>query len=213
MKKACFLFLCCSLMAVVSAQTFSEWFRQAKTQKKYLIQQILAYQSYLGYIKKGYNIVKSGNGIIGALKQQDLDQHKDQYDRLKKASPAVRNNPKVAAIMNLQGAILPIADKQIRQSANAVVLSPDERTYIRKVFQNLLAQCNENMTQLSYLITGGEIQLSDDERMQRIDQLYADMQVKYTFAYSFSREAGILRLTRSREAATIENRKLLHQQH
>lgn len=210
MKIAFIMMTVCCAAITGNAQRFNEWFKQAKTQKKYLLQQIAAYQLYLGYLKKGYNIVKDGNGLIGTLKQEDLDQHKDKYARLKKASPAVRNNPKVSAIINLQTAILSITQKTMGQLPPAALLSNEERTYIRNVFQKLLEQCNKNMTELNYLVTDGEAQLSDEERMQRIDQLYADMQVKYTFTYSFSKEAGILRLVRSREAATIQNRKLLH---
>jgi hypothetical protein len=213
MRKIFSIILFCCIAFNGHAQNFNEWFKQKKTQKKYLLQQILAYQLYLGYLKKGYNIVQRGNGIIGTLKQEDRDQHKDKFERLKKASPAIRNNPKVAAILRLQEAILPIIQKTGGQIETAIVLNAGERTYIKKVFQNLLDQCKENMNQLAFLITDGQVQLSDDERMQRIDALYADMQVKYTFVYSFSKESGILRLARSREAATLGNRTLIHQQH
>ena len=204
---------CCCIALSANAQTFSEWFRQAKTQKKYLLQQILAYQQYLGYLNKGYSIVKNKNSLINSLKQADLDQHKDKYDRLKKASITIRQYPKVTAILNLEAAILPIATKATRQAAVAAILSPVEANYIKKVFDQLLEQCDDVIEELSDLLTSGEFQLSDEERLKRIDQLYADMQVKYTFAYSFNSESRILRLVRAREANTINNRKLIYQRH
>lgn len=38
------------------AQTWDEWFNQKSTQKKYLLQQIAAFEAYLSYAKKGYDI-------------------------------------------------------------------------------------------------------------------------------------------------------------
>ncbi|MBK8310917.1 MAG: hypothetical protein IPL04_08535 [Chitinophagaceae bacterium] len=36
----------------VNGQTLAEWTQQKKTQKKYLLQQIVALQVYIGYAKK-----------------------------------------------------------------------------------------------------------------------------------------------------------------
>lgn len=47
---------------LAEAQTFDEWFRQKKTQKKYLVQQIAALKVYLGYLKEGYEIAQKGMG-------------------------------------------------------------------------------------------------------------------------------------------------------
>ena len=41
------------------SQKWDEWFKQKKTQKKYLIQQIAALKVYLGYLKEGYDIAIS----------------------------------------------------------------------------------------------------------------------------------------------------------
>ena len=58
MKKILILFLLTIIVTTTQAQTFAEWFRQKKTQKQYLIQQIAALQVYIGYAQKGYSIAK-----------------------------------------------------------------------------------------------------------------------------------------------------------
>lgn len=194
----------------VHAQKWSEWFRQAKTQKKYLLEQIAAYQTYLSYLNTGYNVIKNRNNLIGLLKQADMDQHQDKYERLKRASPAVRNDPKVLAIIDLGKAIIPIANKTSIQAAQAALLQPAEAAYIKKVFDGLLAQCERVLDELSYLVTDGKIALTDAQRMDRISQLYVDMQVKYTFAYAFSREARILNLTRKRTQTAVKVQKNIY---
>jgi hypothetical protein len=211
MKKVIFSMLMGLLAIHVHAQKWSEWFRQAKTQKKYLLEQIAAYQTYLSYLNTGYNLVKDKNNLLGLLKGADLDQHRDKYERLKKASPAVRNNPKVQAILDLGEGIIPIAHKTIVQAAQAALLQPTEAAYIKKVFDRLLEQCQQVLEELSYLVTDGKVQLTDAQRLERINELYADMQVKYTFAYSFSREARILNLTRKRTTTEVNAQNDIHQ--
>ena len=69
----------------VEAQTFSEWFRQKKTQKKYLLQQIAALQVYIGYAQKGYRIAKEGLTTIGGFTKGEFDLHSD-FQKLCKGS-------------------------------------------------------------------------------------------------------------------------------
>ena len=193
------------------SQTFNEWFRQAKTQKKYLLEQIMAYQHYLAYLKKGYAIGKVGTGQINTSEEGSLQQEAERQRRLETVSPAVRRYPKVASILSLLQAIFPLSQKSKNQATTAAVLSLSEASYIRQVFDNLLQACEGSGKELSDLLTNGKFQLTDAERLERIDRLYADVQVKYTFAVSFSQEAGVLRLSRYREAAELQNQKIIQQ--
>ncbi len=52
------------LFQSANAQTWDEWFKQKKTQKKYLVQQIAALRVYLDYLKKGYTVVHNGLNTI-----------------------------------------------------------------------------------------------------------------------------------------------------
>jgi hypothetical protein len=58
MKRLLFILSILLLYSMCPAQTptFSEWFRQKKTQKKYHAQQINALQVYLEFVKKGYGV-------------------------------------------------------------------------------------------------------------------------------------------------------------
>lgn len=60
MKKLIAIITLTIFVTVCNAQTFAEWFKQKETQKKYLIQQIVAFQMYLGYVQKGYSIAQKG---------------------------------------------------------------------------------------------------------------------------------------------------------
>src|SRR4051812_14383767 len=85
-----------------SAQTFDEWFKQKKTQKKYLIEQIAAFQMYLGYVQKGYSIARKGLTTIGNIKKGDFNLNNDFFSSFKSVNPTIRNYSKVAEIIAFQ---------------------------------------------------------------------------------------------------------------
>ena len=75
MKNIMIYFFCLLNITALKAQTFSEWFRQKKTQEKYLIQQIAGLEVYAGYLKKGYKIFDTGSKTISKIKSGDLNMH------------------------------------------------------------------------------------------------------------------------------------------
>src|SRR3954469_16187075 len=83
-------------------QTFSEWFRQKKTQKKYLIEQIAALQVYTGYLEKGYSIVIEGLSQISNIKHSDFDLHADYFSSLKYINPSIKNYKVAYAIIDMK---------------------------------------------------------------------------------------------------------------
>src|SRR5258706_10649819 len=83
-------------------QTYDEWFRQQKTQIKYLTEQIAALQVYAGYVEKGYKIAKDGLDAIHAIKQGDFSLHNKYFSSLKNVNHNVKAYAKIADIIALQ---------------------------------------------------------------------------------------------------------------
>ncbi len=71
--------LCIMLAAfpfqLIRAQTFSEWFRQKKTQQRYLLEQIAALRVYAGYVHKGYGIVSDGLQTVRDITNVEFNLH------------------------------------------------------------------------------------------------------------------------------------------
>jgi hypothetical protein len=53
-------------------------------------------------------------------------------------------------------------------------------------------------------------QMKDDERLKRIDRIYADMQDRYSFCSSFSEEMGLLAVQRMGDQIEIKHSKLIN---
>lgn len=179
--------------SAVHAQTFGEFFNQKKTQKKYLLEQIAALQLYLGYAKKGYQLVDGGLQTVRDITKGEFNLHGVFISSLKTVSPAVRKNVKVAEILAYQ---INIARWFGEFKGNAL-LSPGDQLYILEVKAEVLANCARDLESLLMVMTSGRLEMGEAERIRRIDLLYESMQDKAAFTADFM--GKVERLVRNRE--------------
>jgi hypothetical protein len=78
------------------------------------------------------------------------------------------------------------------------------------VFDFLLQDCLEGINELLAIITSGELEMKDNERLTRIDKLYTDMQDKYTFCTVMSEDMAMLAAQRMGEYWEIQKSKLIN---
>lgn len=203
------LLLLLTLSSAANAQTFSEWFRQKKTQKKYLIQQIAANQVYLEYLNKGYQIAKDGLGTIGSFKRGEFNLHGDYFNSLKYVNPEVKHYLKVVDIITLQVRIVRGTSSNLRQLSESDVFSSEEIKYVQGVFRRLFDDCEAALDELITITTDGELEMKDDERIARIDQIYLEMLDKHTFFQSFRKEAQMMAAARIQENKDVNTSRAL----
>jgi hypothetical protein len=192
------------------AQTFSEWFRQSSTQRKYLIQQIAALQIYFKYAKKGYDIAQKGLKTIHDIKNGDFNLHNTFFVSLKNVNPAVKNYAKLADIIAMQTKIIRQAKKSIQLLKQPGAIAGNEANYCTGVFNSLLDDCIKTIDLLLLVTTSGKLEMKDDERIRQIDLLYADTQNKQSFCASFSNTVQLLCLLHKAEQTDINYSKLLN---
>lgn len=204
MKKLIILLMLNFFYTGIQAQAFNEWFRQKKTQKKYLIKQIAELKIYLKAVKKGYSIAKEGLTIIGDIKDRDLNLHTAYFRSLETVNPAVSGNEKVEDIIALQKEIMNMYKHFYSHLEESGVFDSEEVAFVHRVYERLIVDCANTIDELIVITTSGKLQMKDNERLQRIDALHLDMQGKYTFAQSFSHEATVLAVHRVRENNNIK---------
>lgn len=193
------------------AQTFNEWFRQKKTQIRYLVQQIAANQVYIGYLQKGYRIARTGLTTVNDIKHGDFDLHYAFFDSLKYVNPKIRNWTKVADIALMQVQIIKAAKAAVQQSRLSKQFSSSEFTYLQNVFSHLLDDCSKDIDALLAIATSGKTAMTDDERIRRIDGIYTAMQDKLLFSKAFADQAVMLTAQRHSEEADIDVSKQLNE--
>ena len=200
----------CNGAAQAQTPNWNEWFRQKKTQRKYLIQQIAALKVYLEYLKKGYKIVDKGLTTIGDIKDGTFKMDKDYFNSLKQVSPVVKNSPKLKEVLAYQHSIRKDLYKLVLDSRKDANLSPDEVQYIEDVYQNMLKECEASIDELMVITTSGEAEMKDDERLLRLDKVHDDMQDKYAFTQDFISSTRLLSLERAKEKNQIKRFRTIY---
>ena len=210
MKTIIILLFALVMSDISLSQTAAEWTQQKKTQRKYLLQQIVALQTYLGYVKKGYDIAHKGISTVQNIKNGEWNLHKDFFSSLSVVNPEIKKYAKVADITAMQVRMVKQVKSLTHESKQGGLLTPEEIDYVVKICDHLLSECQENMDELIRVTTSGELEMKDDERIKRIGLIYTTMQDKSVFLRSFGNSIIMLSKQRWHERLEAEISKKLN---
>lgn len=200
----CLLFVSMSLSFSASAQ------EDEIEQLLLNVEKLTQFKQILSDMKKGYEILSDGYNTIKNIAEGNFNLHKAFLDGLLEVSPTVRNYRRVADIVNDQLTLVKEyrnAYDRFRQDNN---FNTDEIGYIAKVYDNLLKESLRNLDELLTVITAGKARMSDDERLQAIDNIYSDMQDKLMFLQHFNNKTTILAVQRAKERNDAQTIKKIY---
>lgn len=183
---------------------------RAQSKLQVFAQQMAGMQAYLQSLKSIYKTTSNGLNTVNSLKNGNVSLHQNYFSSLDNVSPAVKGNPKIKGISDLMQQIETTFDKAFAWQQSNAMLSSDEITYMKMVYNHLLDDCNKDIDELALVATDGKTQMSDDARIKKIDQLYADMQQKYIFSGSFTAKAYTLAQQRSADKDSKEALRKLY---
>lgn len=201
MKKIFFMFL---LLGFFKGNIHA----QAK-QQRMLLQQITALQTYIGYAQKGYSVAKKGLGAIQDFKRGEFNLHTDYLNSLMAVNPKIKKYARVAEIIALQLKIIKNYKSLYRQIQQDDLFHGDEVDYIQRVFARVIENCDTNMDELLILISDGQLELKDDERIQRIDTIYQNMLDNYSFSEGFGNQTKLMALSKAKELKEAKTSRAL----
>ena len=184
-------------------------YAQAK-QAEVLLKQIAALQIYIGYAQKGYSVAKKGLNTIGDFKRGEFNLHTDYFNSLKTVNPKIKKYARVAEIISLQVKIIKSYGTIYGQIQQDDLFHGDEVDYIKRVFDRLVKNCDDNLEELITIVTDGQHEMKDDERMKRIDAIYQNMLENHTFCESFSNQTRLMSLSRAKDAKEVKTSRALH---
>ena len=201
MKAAILIFAIIMFSIEGFTQTIEEWTQQKQTQIKYLLNQVAANKVYIEYLQKGYSIASKGLTTIGQIKNGEYTLHKDFFNALLSINPAIKNWSKVAGIVAIQVQIIKQVNKGFNRIKELNQLTPDEMLYCNTIIQNLFKDCDVIIRELLIIISDGNLEMKDDERIRRIDQLHVSMQSNFTFCTKLNNQMHMLSVQRIHESA------------
>jgi hypothetical protein len=187
-----------------NCQTWNEWFRQKKTQKRYLIQQIAALQMYLKYLKEGYDIAKKGLNVIGDIKQGKFDLDNGYLASLRAVNSSISGSAKISSIVAYHSLLIRQLQRLNNESAKSDLLTLSEQSYVSSVYANMIRESGVMLEDLETLLSDDELEMKDDERIEQLDKLYIDAKDKYAFSRSFCNSTRMLINQRQRETIEVD---------
>lgn len=193
------------ILIVLGTLVFHQGIQAQAKQRKELLLQIAALQVYMDYARKGYSAVSKGLNFIGDAKRGEVNLHAGYFTSLLKISPKVKNYYKTAEILSLQLKIMKTCKRTYNELESRDLFHGNELDYIGRSFERLLKNCSDTLDQLLVITTDSTLELKDDQRIRRIDALHKMMLEDYNFCLSFSNEAKLLSLAKTREKEDARN--------
>lgn len=206
MKTLTVIITCLIISLSGKTQTWDEWFRQKKTQRKYLLEQIAKLQIYLGYVKKGYDVARDGLTLVSDIKNGDFNIHRIFFGRLKTVNPVIKRYGKLAEIIAMQSRMISKYKAHFSKFSQSEFLSENEVDYIHGVLTNIINQATADIELLTEVIENDRLEMSDDERVKRIDDLHKEMSEKHKALFSLIDHISLL--IHQRQAETIDLKRL-----
>lgn len=163
------------------------------------IEKLSQFKQILSDMKAGYQVLEGGYNTVKDISKGNFSLHKVFLDGLLEVNPAVRNYYRVADIINGQLTLVKEyknAYGRFKQDNN---FSVDEIAYLGSVYDHLFKESLRNLDELLTVITAGKARMSDDERLQAIDRIYADVEDKLMFLRHFNNNTTILAMQRAKE--------------
>jgi hypothetical protein len=168
------------------------------------VEKLAQFKQILSDMKKGYQILEGGYNTIKNISEGNFSLHKTFLDGLMAVSPMVRNYRRIADITNYQITLVKEYRKAYDRFRRDDNFNPGELTYLGRVYNNLFKESLRNLDELLTVITAGKARMSDDERLQAIDRIYADMQDKLMFLRHFNNNTTILAVQRAKERNDVQ---------
>ncbi|SMD01441.1 hypothetical protein [Pedobacter nyackensis] len=198
MKKIILIFM---LMAAFAGISYGQ--SQEVQQLLLNVEKLSQMKNILSDMKKGYEVVSKGYNSVKNIAQGNFSLHEVFLDAMMLVSPEVKKYRRIADIITYQSDIVSeykSAFNRFRSGGNFTI---SELDYLSKVYSQLFNQSLDNLDQLVMVITANKLRMSDDERLQAIDRIFADTEDKLMFLRSFNQKTSILNLQRAREKADI----------
>jgi hypothetical protein len=194
----------------VQAQFPGGFFGQQSKQRKLMGEQIAQYEVYLGAIRTGYKISETGLKTAQELKNGTFNLHNAYFTSLKQINPVIQNNPKGKVISGMNRQTQQLLDEETSWQQQQKLLSVKEISYLQKVQTNLVAKCQQDMEERTQVLSPGKLQLTDAQRLSRLDKLYDSMKDKFSFAGSFTAKCRKLALARKQNRQDNDQLKKLY---
>ncbi|MEP7372329.1 MAG: TerB family tellurite resistance protein [Chitinophagaceae bacterium] len=168
------------------------------------VEKLAQFKKILTDMKKAYDILYKGYTTIRDISSGSFNLHKNFLDALLQVSPGVRKYKRIADIVSYQLRIVKQAKAAFNEFGSNGQFTADEIQYLSSVYSGLIKASLRTLDELAMIITAGKLRMSDDERLQAIDRIYASVEDQFSFLQEFNNQTSVLVMQRKSEQAEID---------
>ncbi len=158
-------------LQAAQAQTWDEWFKQNKTQRKYLLEQIAHLQVYIDHARKGYQLVQGGLQVIHRIKEGEFSLHQAFIASLSAINPSIAAYADVATMAQRQVRLYARYRDLVKQLRTTEGFTSEEIDLVYTALTELVRQAAQTLDESIKITTRQRLSLTDDERIKRITAL------------------------------------------
>jgi hypothetical protein len=174
------------------------------------VEKLSQLKNILTDMKKGYVIVTNGYNAVKNISKGNFSLHEVFLGGLMQVNPEIKKYGRVADIIRNQKDLVNEYKSAFNRFKKSDNFNPQEIGYLSKVYKQLFDQSVNNLNELITVITSSKLRMSDDERLQAIDRIFADTQDKLQFLRNFNKQASILHLQRAKEKSELKSTAQLY---
>jgi hypothetical protein len=184
---------------------------QAQIDRDEMLAQIAKLQVFISQAEKGYQLVRQGLKTIGDIKQGDFNLHQLFFTSLQLVNPEIRSYVKIADILTMQTSMLAAYHAGFEQVKSANLFSVGDIIYFNALYQGILGKNSDDIQELTGILTDGNWQMNDAQRLSRIDHLYENVTLQYQSLLRFNDRLHLLALQKKQNLQDLQNMaQLLH---
>lgn len=196
------------MFVFILSSSFASYAQSEEAQQLLLnYEKLKQLEEILDNMYTGYKILSQGYNRIKDIAEGNYNLHQLFLDGLYAVNPSVRKYKRIPLIINYQLLLMKEYKRAFNQFKDDPNFTVGELVYLESVYSFLVKQSLRNIEELTMIITASKLRMSDDERMQAIDKIYADMENKLSFLRYFNNSTKLLAMQRAKEGgetATIQ---------
>jgi hypothetical protein len=167
------------------------------------VEKLSQLKNILSDMKRGFAMLYQGYQQVKQVAEGNFNLHEAFIDGLMAVSPQVRNYHKVGEILKFQTSIMGEYKKAFSQFSGQDVFSAPDLSYLQRVYARLNRESLQNLDRLLLVITASKLRMNDQERLEAIDRIYAEMSDKLVFLRAFNQDAVLLARQRLKEKTEV----------
>lgn len=158
----------------------------------------------------GYKIVNEGYNKVKDITSGNYKIHELFLDGLYKVSPTVKRYHRIADIIRDQAAIVKESKAALKNLSSFNVFTGGQIDYIEQVYDRLIDDSMKHLDELIMITTGGQLRMTDDERLKGIDRIYQEVQKKLLFLRSFNNRQKMIAIEKLHDKSEDRSLRSLH---